>query len=318
MLAVKLKTKKIKNLKIQKFFSNGKLLISGEYFVMDGALAFAVPVKFGQFLEVKELDNKGVINWKSFENNKLWFTANLRKSNFEVLSSNDEEIAKNITDIFSLIKHIKHDVLSSDVGLQFNSNLNFNRKFGLGASSTLISNIAYWADIDPYKLNEEIFKGSGYDIACARSNTPIFYQLINKKPEQFDVSFKPDFSDNIYFVYLGKKQSSINAINEFKNRFKPNANIIEEISELSKELAFSKQLDNFEKAVIEHELIVSSAIKKKRVKDKYFSDFEGEIKSLGAWGGDFIMVTSNQSYKEVSAYFNKRKRKVIYKFDDMI
>ena len=28
--------------------------------------------------------------------------------------------------------------------------------------------------------------------------------------------------------------------------------------------------------------------------DELFSDFNGSIKSLGAWGGDFILATGNQ------------------------
>ena len=32
----------------QTFYSNGKLLITGEYVVLDGAKALALPTKFGQ------------------------------------------------------------------------------------------------------------------------------------------------------------------------------------------------------------------------------------------------------------------------------
>lgn len=37
------------------FYSNGKLLLSGEYAVLDGALSLAVPTKYGQLLSVKKL-----------------------------------------------------------------------------------------------------------------------------------------------------------------------------------------------------------------------------------------------------------------------
>ena len=36
--------------KSQKFYGNGKLLLTGEYFVLDGALSLALPTKFGQNL----------------------------------------------------------------------------------------------------------------------------------------------------------------------------------------------------------------------------------------------------------------------------
>ena len=50
------------------FYSNGKLLLTGEYVVLDGANALAVPTKYGQNLVV-EIINKPYIIWKSFNEN---------------------------------------------------------------------------------------------------------------------------------------------------------------------------------------------------------------------------------------------------------
>jgi len=38
----------------QSFYGNGKLLLSAEYFVLDGAVALALPTKLGQSLHVQE------------------------------------------------------------------------------------------------------------------------------------------------------------------------------------------------------------------------------------------------------------------------
>ena len=43
----------------KEFYSNGKLLITGEYLVLDGAKAFALPTKFGQNLIVEKGNNQG-------------------------------------------------------------------------------------------------------------------------------------------------------------------------------------------------------------------------------------------------------------------
>ena len=32
----------------------------------------------------------------------------------------------------------------------------------------------------------------------------------------------------------------------------------------------------------------------KRIKENAFSDYFGQVKSLGAWGGDFVLVTGNE------------------------
>ena len=36
---------------------------------------------------------------------------------------------------------------------------------------------------------------------------------------------------------------------------------------------------------------MSKLTSKEKIKDKLFNDFDGEIKSLGAWGGDFILAS---------------------------
>jgi mevalonate kinase len=54
----------------QTFYSNGKLLITGEYLVLDGAKAFALPTKFGQSLIIEEGSNKA-IQWISYDHDVL-------------------------------------------------------------------------------------------------------------------------------------------------------------------------------------------------------------------------------------------------------
>jgi len=57
----------------KEYYSNGKLLITGEYLVLDGATAFALPTKFGQSLNIEEGAN-AIIEWKSFDSDgSVWF-----------------------------------------------------------------------------------------------------------------------------------------------------------------------------------------------------------------------------------------------------
>ncbi len=62
-------------------------------------------------------------------------------------------------------------------------------------------------------------------------------------------------------------------------------------------------LKEFENCLYEHERVVSNALDMPRVKDRLFSDYWGAVKSLGAWGGDFVMVTSDRSREETKEYF---------------
>jgi hypothetical protein len=67
--------------------------------------------------------------------------------------------------------------------------------------------------------------------------------------------------------------------------------------------------------IFEHEKVLSIQLKKKMVKEIFFDDYEGEIKSLGAWGGDFIMAAGPKNSKK---YFNEKGFKTVFSFNDML
>src|SRR5690606_10074625 len=98
-------------------------------------------------------------------------------------------------EILHAAKQLNSDFLNS--GCQVETRLTFPQDWGLGSSSTLINNIAKWAQIDAYKLLENTFGGSGYDIACAEYNGPITYQL-GKQRTVKDVDFNPVFKEALY------------------------------------------------------------------------------------------------------------------------
>ncbi|HBU79591.1 MAG TPA: GHMP kinase, partial [Muricauda sp.] len=81
----------------KEFYSNGKLLISGEYAVLDGALGFAIPSSYGQSLHVTPTTS-GFLEWTSLdENDKIWFSAKFDLKDLRVVSTSDETIAKTLT-----------------------------------------------------------------------------------------------------------------------------------------------------------------------------------------------------------------------------
>jgi hypothetical protein len=73
--------------------------------------------------------------------------------------------------------------------------------------------------------------------------------------------------------------------------------LINIISRITKEIIHSKTIEEFEYLLDEHEAITGQYIESQSVKSKYFSDYEGSVKSLGAWGGDFVLATrKNKKY----------------------
>ena len=159
------------------------------------------------------------------------------------------------------------------------------------------------------------FKGSGYDIACAQNNTPIFYQIEDKKPVVAQVVFNPSFKENLFFVHLNQKQDSKEGIAKFRESGLNFQKEILAVSAISEQFLKASTVTEFNKLIVAHEQIISSIIQLKPVKEKLFSDYFGEIKSLGAWGGDFVMVTGNE---QTPTYFKNKGYETILSYSEMI
>ena len=294
-------------------YSNGKVLLTGEYVILDGALSLAAPTKFGQHLKFQE-NLSNLINWKSknFDGN-IWFECLITSDTLKVKSTSSQKISNTLVEIINFIREYNPAFLKN-CGSDISTNLTFEKNLGLGSSSTLISNLSKISGVNPYTLNNKIFKGSGYDIACAESISPILFKLDKDQKIINEVSFKPSFNEHIYFVYLNKKQNSISEIEKY-NKNKASNSIINEISDITSEILVCNSLDRFNKLIEAHELIISKLISKQTVKDLLFKDFDGYIKSLGAWGGDMIMVTSQIN---PSKYFIEKGYSTIFKFKELL
>lgn len=307
---------------MKKFYSNGKLLLTGEYLVLDGADALAIPTRFGQDLTIQPINEPQLI-WGSFTNEgDCWFEAAFNISKLRLTSatfnSNKEGgaefIAETLLNILKEAKKLNPNFLNTKNGLVVKTNLTFPKNWGLGSSSTLINNIASWANVDPFTLLWNAFSGSGYDIACAKYDTPIIYTLNNGIPSIMETQFVPSYADELFFVYLNQKQNSREGIAQYK-QYKEEANfLIPEINKLTQEFLDASSSEKLNSIIIEHEHIISSIIKQEPVKKRLFSDYFGEIKSLGAWGGDFVLATGGKNTPE---YFKNKGFNTILPFKEM-
>ena len=194
--------------------------------------------------------------------------------------------------------------------------LEFPRDWGLGSSSTLISLVAQWAGVNPYQLLTDSFGGSGYDVACAMANSPILYQLVGEERKVYPVDFQIDFKDKLFFIYLNQKQNSREGIAQYRKNKKNKSKAIEQITEITENMLRFPSYSAFCEMIDKHEEIVSSLLNMNCVKSLYFSDFQGSIKSLGAWGGDFILATGEEMY--VKDYFSSKGYLTIIPHKEMI
>ncbi len=301
----------------KEFYSNGKLLITGEYLVLDGAIALALPTKFGQNLIV-EKSNKQEINWKSYDaDGSVWFEGSISFEEIKHKKPIEKESIKNtLIQILQEAFILNPDFINNSSGYNITTQLTFAKNWGLGTSSTLLNNIAQWTQVDAFVLLKNSFGGSGYDIACAQNNTPILYHLENDKTIVEKANFAPEFAENLYFVYLNKKQSSKSAIASYHNN--KNKNLEKNIAKINKitlAVLNSKTLQGFATSIEKHEAEMSNILETKTVKESLFPDFKGNIKSLGAWGGDFVLVISKGN---PYAYFASKGYQTVVPYQEMI
>ncbi len=300
----------------KQLYSNGKLLLTGEYAILDGAKGFALPTKFGQYLNLSQ-NNSDMLDWISIdEKDQVWFSGKFSKSDFAILDCTDDDIAKRLSQLLSAARNLNPNFLTHTTDYNLvETKLTFPRNWGLGSSSTLIANMAHWAGINPYKLLAETFGGSGYDIACASHDRPIIYKTSKEGVQIEEVRYKAAFSENLYFVYLNQKKNSRDAIRAYRNLSLDKTDFISKISDITYKITRCSKLTEFEKLLDTHEEIISKALHIPTVKETLFRDYKGTIKSLGAWGGDFILATGS---KDAMYYFEQKGYTTIVPYAKMV
>lgn len=292
------------------YSASGKLMLFGEYLVLRGAKCLAIPLNVGQNLEVLPYEQEGIL-WQSFEKDTLWLEI-LFSSELEIVKSNDQEKAEIVQNLLRLIQ--SENPRSPINHVYFKFTIQFNREFGFGTSSTLISLLSQWSGVNPYFLLEKSFNGSGYDIAAATAKKPFIYTIKDTQINSFDLS--KTITDQLLFVYLGEKQTSATEISKFSS-IQTNDTQIEQMNQLVKKVSACKDIEEWEKLMIASESFMSSILAIPPIKEKLFNDYPYAIKSLGAWGGDFVMATC-RNVVEAKAYFSQKGKHVLVTFNDII
>ena len=307
--------------------AHGKFLLTGEYLVLKGALALALPLKLGQSLQVSLADtDTHRLHWIALQPDRPWFSVLFDSETLQPLSTDDPSKAEKLASILKAVRRLKPNAFIG-CDMRFRTHLDFDPNWGLGSSSTLIANLARWAEVDPYELLKLTFGGSGYDIACATAEGPIYYQIKTEVPEPVEgptptvepIDFNPPFADHLYFVYQGQKQSSSKEVKAFLEKTNPLdlQNDIEAIAEISRAVPKCQTLDEFAMLMQCHERIIARCIGQEPVQ-KRFPNFEGVLKSLGAWGGDFILAATDWTENQVKDYFKGKGLKVIFGYKEMV
>jgi mevalonate kinase len=300
------------------FFAHGKLLISAEYMVLHGSLALALPLHKGQTLQRLRSEDRNVFSWDAYETESRWFSAKYNPATLEIIETSDQEKAENLRFLIKTLIEIDPSFQRELFTWDVETVLEFSPKWGFGSSSTLIALMAEWAEINPLDLHFRVSDGSGYDVACALAKRPILYKLREDGPHYRHVLFNPPFAKNLYFVWLGKKQSTAEHLVEMADKINPGYQEILHFTTLTQQMTEATELSEFRQLMEEHEAKLSELIKLDRVSATLFPDLPGSVKSLGAWGGDFVLIATESDSETLYSYLDKKGFNTIFRYNDLV
>ncbi len=264
------------------FFARGKLLLTGEYTVLQGALALAIPTQAGQTFEFYPADTTR-LEWTALDPTGVpWQSFQLRRD-----STGQWEGDALVPRLLRAAEKI--GACHIPYG-QVKTQTEFNPHFGWGTSSSLIALVAQWTQVDALALHFATSNGSGYDVVASLADQPILYQKTGPETASMEtVSLQHWPNEQLWLLYLGEKQESESAVREYMRRPASNADC-EQITRLTRQWLTPLDSEAFQNVMRSHEDITASFLGRPTLQAERFADYPYAIKSLGAWGGDFGLV----------------------------
>ena len=302
------------------YYKHGKLLLIGEYFVLDGATALAVPTRQGQRFtvtrpaDVAPTDLRWIMHdHNGTETNHLI----IPRDAWQDTPTSDDPVRDRLLQLLREAETLRPGCTNDLPGSQVLCELEFPADWGLGSSSTLVSFLAEHLQVNPYALLEATFGGSGYDLACADAEGPLLYQRSGTEPKITEWDWSPEWLATTCFVHRNRKQNSRKALEIYQT-----ADIDEEtLWEANQDARLflqSAHLRAAARVATGYERLVADVLGLTPVREELFADFDGEVKSLGAWGGDFVWALTEQPVEKTRAYFNERGYQTVIPYNDMV
>ena len=328
----------------------GKVLLSGEYVVLDGATALGLASRLGQSMEVFRGGEPGRLRWTAHDHLRHpWLKANYRivdgqwsVDEGDVATSEAAVMLRNwLQTAWTLMAKASegsasgygeafwNDILRQE-GLTVHTRLDFARSWGLGSSSTVMALLAQWLEVDARTLYTLTTNGSGYDLEVALQNSSILYRLPYGRPITNSTSTPPlepivqpihyhaPQGGCLWLVDPGGKQTSAKEVVRYHNLdSKRRLYCVEEISSLSKELATCHEVDRMLEYFVRHDSVLENLLQQPCLHRISGKGFPGRLKSLGAWGGDLFLAVSNCPEDAVH-WLKNQSDWSIYPFDQLI
>ncbi len=306
------------NLHQHYYFGHGKFLITGEYAVLFGARGLATPTTLGQSLSIRfSRSYRPTLQWNSYDRSgELWYQGEFEFWKLSEINNQTDPVSEFLQKLLREARRLNPHFLREEQSVRAETHLEFPLSWGLGSSSTLIYTIAQWAYVSPFALFERCCEGSGYDIACAQAQGPVLFEKTENRPSYKLTDFSPPFADQLFFVYTGNKQISAQEVKRVRDQ-RPSDSFLNRITELTDAVSVETSLLDFQDQISEHESLMGEYLNRKCVGET-FPDFPGVLKSLGSWGGDFLLACSDMGEQKLRRYFSERGRGIIFSYQDII
>lgn len=250
------------------------------------------------------------------EKKEKWFDCKLNLIDFSIEKTSDPEKAAIIQNLIKTAARLNSDFLSKWKKYKITNQLEFSTDWGWGSSSTLIANIAEWAEISPFELFFETQTGSGYDVAAAIADGPILYQKTEDELSFEEIEMNPVLLSNSFVFYRGNKTSSQEAVSRWQSQKRWKRDDIELISRITENIAGNCALPDTIAGIREHEKVISRILDTPFLQNDYH-DYEGVIKSLGAWGGDFALAL-HEDIQYTEKFLQANKLSPYFRLSDLV
>ena len=146
----------------------------------------------------------------------------------------------------------------------------------------------------------------------AQEGKPLLYTMNGSDPVIEILEWNKTFRDKLYFVHLNKKQNSRQQIANYRHNIGPAQ--VAQITRISKLISINDDYFEFCLLLELAENEMSQVLGLPSIKQELFEDFKGTVKSLGAWGGDYVLATG----EDTMAYFQSKGYHRIIPFNDLI
>lgn len=272
------------------FFARGKLLLTAEYVVLDGVPAVAVPTHLGQRLVVTEDMGLPLLTWTArAHDGSIWLEGSLERTSDGWIST-EKNTTSGLVRLSELLRAAEHLRGTPLPGGAVETFLEFPNDYGWGSSSTLIALVAQWAHVDALALHFATQNGSGYDAVCALASGPIRYTRTGPASAQWGpVSLAHWPHSTLYLVHLGSKQRSEQDVVRYRS-LTSDPLLIDAVGKAAENLLQASSPQEWSDAARAHEAAVSKVLGREPVGTTHFSSYPHAVKSLGAWGGDFVLA----------------------------